>query len=116
MLQKKHAPLTTQLLNTLEQPLDEQPNCLQEASTAKGRLQAAGLPTPSWRDAAAGVEAPQPNDPEAGEWRHGWQFHASIKLEHQYRDSVVLPLASSRRKALIRSQSGHAAGKWLDIT
>ena len=26
---------------------------------------------------------------------------------------MVLPLATPKRKALIRSQSGHAAGKWL---
>lgn len=114
VLQEKHPRLTQHLLETLEKPLDEQPNCLQEASAAKSRLQAAGFRNAlSWRNAAGGVEAPQPQDAEVGEWRHGWQYHASLVLENYQRDSVVMPQASRQQQALLRSQAGHAAGKWL---
>ena len=114
VLKEKRPALADQLLRKLDLPEDAQPACLREATAARQTLLDNGYPeAPTWRQAADGVVAPQPQDAEAGEWPHGWQFHASSALELTYRNNVVLPLANPQRQALIRSQSGHAAGKWL---
>ena len=114
VLKEKRPALAELLLSKLDLPADQQPRCLLEATAARNTLLANGYPeAPTWRQAADGAVAPQPQNAEAGEWPHGWQFHASSALEHTYRNNVVLHLASPKRKALIRSQSGHAAGKWL---
>ena len=115
VLKEKRPALAERLLSLLDRPPAEQPACLREASEARQRLRDAGYEElPSWRQAADGtVVPPQPRDAEAGEWPHGWQFHGSSVLEHQYRTTVILPSATPQRQALIGSQSGYAAGKWL---
>ena len=50
---------------------------------------------PSWQDAVQGVEAPYPDNPDAGEWKRGWQFHACSAREHHFLEHV-LKLAPSR--------------------
>ena len=118
VLKEKRPALAERFLGQLERPAEEQPACMREATEARRRLQAAGFEEmPSWREAAEGTVTPsQPRDTEAGEWPHGWQFHASSVLEHNYRTIVILPPATPQRQALIRSQSGYAAGKWLTTT
>ena len=72
VLRTKNPNLATRFLNLLERPLEEQPRCLQEATTARAILRDRGYTTlPTWREAVAGAEAPQPTDAEMGEWSHG---------------------------------------------
>jgi len=114
VLKDKRPGLARQLLEELDKPTEAQPPCLREASTARSLLIARGYRAPpTWREAANGTVAPQPQNAEAGEFPHGWQFHAGSALERDYRNRVVLPSATPQRQALLRSQSGHAAGKWL---
>ena len=53
------------------------------------------------------------DEPEPGEWRHGWQFHASSVREHHFRTHVLLPRLPRSCCALLRSSSGPGAGHWL---
>ena len=43
--------------------------------------------------------APQPVDPEVGEWTHGWQFHASVARDTLFATSVHLPPLSTNHQA-----------------
>ena len=114
VLRKMQPRLTDSLLHRLEEPPELQPRALRQATAAQRLLTAQGYENlPSWREAARGLEAPQALDADSGEWRHGWQYHGSSVLERHTRNTVVLPTATPTRRALIRSQSGHAAGKWL---
>ena len=114
VLHKMQPALAAHWVHRLDEPAEEQPRALREATTAKQQLANSGYDgMPTWRDAVNGLEAPQAEDAESGEWHRGWQFHGSSALEHYTRSTVVLPGATPTRQALIRSQSGHAAGKWL---
>ena len=114
VLQVKQPALAEYLLEALHREPELQPAALREANDCKNRLATLGfVGLPTWHNAAAGLEAPQPTDAEMGEWRHGWQFHASCVLERNHKQNAVLPRANPQRQALLRSQSGVAAGKWL---
>ena len=42
---------------------------------------------PTWHDASLGVEAPYAVNIDAGEWRHGWQYHACSARESYFPDT-----------------------------
>ena len=67
---------------------------------------------PSWRDLLDGVQPPKAENPEPGEWAHGWQFYAADVLE-QAAFSVLLENASVANRAELRSQGGQGASAWL---
>ena len=118
VLKDKRPALAEMLLSQLDRPAEAQPACLREATEAKELLLACGQEgQPTWRQAAEGLVAPpQPEDAEAGEWRHGWQFTACAVLETYTRHNEILPMATPQQQAVIRSQSGPSAGKWLTTT
>ena len=57
--------------------------------------------------------APQPVDPEVGEWTHGWQFHASVARDTLFATSAHLPLLSTDHQVLRASQRGPCASRHL---
>ena len=100
----------------LEQASAEQPSaaCIQELQSAQQKLteeRCADMPT--WQEASQGVAAPYAEDIDAGEWRRGWQYHASSAREHHFSDHVVLPASCPSRRAMLLSQSGPGAGRWM---
>ena len=47
---------------------------------------------------------------EPGDFQHGWQYFAASARETHFRDNSIFPNLSPSRQALLRSQSGPAAG------
>ena len=73
---------------------------------------------PSWaslanRTAEPQVDLPGEEDqPEPGEWRHGWQFWLSNALEKEAQGQL-LAASSPADGAMLHSQSGQHAADWL---
>ena len=89
-------------------------DCVLELLAAKRTLEEEGCTQmPSWEEAALGAAAPYEDNPDAGEWRRGWQYHASSAREHHFLRRVVVPSSSRSRRALLLSQAGRGAGRWL---
>ena len=65
------------------------------------------------RSSTGGKSTLYPEDLDAGEWRRGWQYHASSARELHFSERVVLPASSRSRRAMLLSQSGRGAGRWL---
>ena len=87
--------------------------CIRELLGAKQTLEDEGCSRmPSWEEAAQGAKAPYPEDLDAGEWRRGWQYHASSARELHFSERVVLPASSRSRRAMLLSGSGRGAGRW----
>ena len=63
------------------------------------------------RFSVADFRAPQPVDPEVGEWTHGWQFHSSVARDTLFATSVHLPPLSTDHRALRASQRGPCASR-----
>ena len=74
-----------------------------------------GFDVPSWADLAAGVRPNLRNaeDVEPASFRTGWQHEAAARMEWQHRERVVKPVLSESAWALLRAQSGPAAGMSL---
>jgi hypothetical protein len=100
--------------------------CLVAAELASKQCRDHGFSNmPLWVDLAAGLRPPEPQDTGValGEWRHGWQFHASDsaeKLELQLlMQALALPStrsnAASPGKARLHSCMGPFASVWLTI-
>ena len=98
------------------------PASLVAAVTAGNLLDAAGMrERPSWDGLSNGARprAPDPEEVQAGEWQHGWQFWASNALEQQEHTNLLGALAGSSRagplpgRARLRSCAGPHAGAWL---
>ena len=67
----------TQLLQEVEGPLSRA-QCVREAQYVAAMLAVEGM-EPQWsKFSDPDFRAPQPVDPEVGEWTHGWQFHAFV--------------------------------------
>ena len=85
-------------------------NCA--SSRMGGRFTSVGRSQTSWSALTAGLR-PAPREPEfhePGGPRAGWQHEAANRVERQFRATSVLPLLSPSRRAMLRSQSGPAAG------
>ena len=96
------------------------PSCLAEVEEARRLLKQEGLGSPesecacpSWTDLETGTRPPQPHNNEPGEWAHGWQFFASRVRDIKYRDFELIPHLPKRAQAMVLSQGGRYAGKFL---
>ena len=91
--------LCARVSHVCTQLLEELPSraqCVREAQDAATVLAREGTEVPEWsRFTAADFRAPQPVDPEVGEWTHGWQFHVSIARNTLFATSVHLPPLST---------------------
>jgi hypothetical protein len=69
---------------------------------------------PTWNALLQGRRPPQedPDDLEPGEWRKGWQFHASNAREQHALHSLRQALTSSG-SARLRSCAGPNAARWM---
>ena len=109
---KRYPAMTRDLLYHLENPASA-PHALAVAATIREDLVNSCYPEcPTWQEIATGVRPPQNTENEAGEWAHGWQFHACSRLELAHRNDVINSMSSSQL-ALLRSQSGPGAGNHL---
>ena len=83
-------------------------NCLTEVLEAARTLSNEGFKLPTYVDLAerAKPAAPDPQELDPGEWRHGWQYHASSAREADHRRNRVLPRLTTPERALLRSQAG----------
>ena len=98
--------------------------CLMEAELAGKWCSGQGWRArPLWVDLAAGLRPPS-NDSTGqalGEWRHGWQFHASEAVSQRSREVLIHELsgptyrsnAATPGKARLRSCSGPFSSTWL---
>ena len=72
------------ILRQEEEPIDE--------ADAVQVLQREDYATPEWtRFREANFRPPPPADREAGEWEHGWQFHACAARDNHFAAHVRLP-------------------------
>ena len=120
MIRQRHPDTAVQILQHLSNTTDATPQIFQDLNAAREVLVQEGFRAPTWEEAAAGIRAPAPtgSDAEAshagqfepGEWQHGWQYRAATSREHHYRDASLMPRMSRAGRALLRSQSGPAAG------
>ena len=72
-------------------------------SSVLGCISAAGM-RPNLRNA---------EDVEPASFRTGWQHEAAARMEWQHRERVLKPVLSDSARALLRAQSGPAAGMSL---
>ena len=90
---------------------------LQAAEEAGRLLDAEGFARPGWRALLHNERPSREMYPEthaeAGEWAHGWQFYVCSKLNHNFREQVILPNMRAPEAAMLRSTSGDKAGYWL---
>ena len=94
------------------------PSCLAEAEEARRLLVSEGFSEcPSWDELLRGKRPPvvSPIQREVGEWAHGWQFYASRTREQRCLEFHVRPNLSRSDLALLRSQSGMHAGRFLRV-
>ena len=98
----------------LEAELGEATHCLAEAANARRLLLDRGWShCPTWRAILEGVRPALAANPGAGDWPHGWQYHASRTLTEHSRERLVMPSLPPSSRALLRSQAGPHAGAWL---
>lgn len=92
--------------------LEAVPAGLVELQAAKRNLDDGGaVDLPSWVDAVQGARAPYPEDVDAGEWKRGWQYHASSARENHFSQRVVAVKTFSPGSS--SSQTGRGAGRFL---
>ena len=90
--------------------------CLEELVAARDTLFQDGYSAcPSWQELWEGARPQPPDHTEPGEWRHGWQFHASIARETRFRAQTVLPSMSYADQAWLESRSGRCSGRHLTM-
>ena len=77
--------------------------CVREAQDAAAMLAVEGMEVPEWsKFSDPDFRAPQPVDPEVGEWTHGWQLLATTL----FATSAHMPPLSTDHQALRASQRG----------
>ena len=85
------------------------PACLRATEESRSLLVAEGWSEPpAWDELARGAApraAEADADIELGEWRHGWQRHASRTRNLFFRDHVLLPSLPPAYRAMLRSQA-----------
>ena len=90
---------------------------LRAVADSRELLQAEGWEAcPSWRAILQGARPVPPKHAGPGDWPHGWQFMAVLRVAHPqpyFRDIVLLPAMTPSARALVRSQAGPHAGSWL---
>ena len=89
---------------------------VREAAEAAELLSHEGFDVPAWdnfRDPE--FKPPQPENAEPGEWKHGWQFHASAARDSHFAASAHLPLLSPPLRCLRTSQCGPCASRHFTV-
>ena len=100
------------------------PECLIEAELCGKFCAAQGWRSrPLWIDIAAGLRPPEPSsaDIALGEWKHGWQFHASDALAKSSLEVLKRSLsapsyrsnAATPGKSRLRSCTGPFSSTWM---
>ncbi|CAK0891747.1 unnamed protein product [Prorocentrum cordatum] len=69
---------------------------------------------PTWQEVWDGAR-PEQTEPKPGEWKHGWQYHASAARERRYREEVVLPSLTDDQQWMLDSQGGRCGGRHLAL-
>ena len=124
MIHQRHPELAVRIVETLEQPGESVPACLQELLQSETLLQSDGMHcVASWRDlllqagrsrgGAGGTDPPNSHDESEG-WVRGSQRRAMLARGRAELDSLWHNLDRTSR-ALLLSQSGPLAGKVLTV-
>ena len=81
VLQHKSPRLASMIAHALESNT-QVASCFREVQQCREHLMSRGFRAcPSWQELARGVRPEVVSTHEPGEWKHGWQYHASIRLE-----------------------------------
>ena len=92
---------------------------LRDAAAAVATLTQEGHDCPSWTDIATGRVVPdQAEDPDGGEFTHGWQFKASRAREQHAKAAIIADLTrqgrdGERHLAMLRQHEAKCSGAWL---
>ena len=123
VLAKRQPDLAQSIVNSLDggDSAASQPGSLQELCMARAEAEAAGCTAlPPWSAQVQTPRAAPPmesgedaDDADPGEFRRGWQHHISSILETRFRNVDVLPTLPADAQAMLRSQSGPGAARWL---
>ena len=111
MISKRHPPVAGIFVHQLARRTES--FHLRSAATAAAQLSSLeGFETPSWAELAAGVRPPLRNieDFEPAGHRTGWQHEAAARTEWAFREQDLIHRMGEQARALLRSQSGPAAG------
>ena len=113
VMASKAPTFATAFTHLLAEAIDIPP-CFQEAADSLSLLQGEGFNTcPDWHSLLSGARPPLQLQAELGEFPHGWQFHACSVRETYFKEHVLMPTLLEPHRAMLRSQSGPSAGKWL---
>ncbi|CAK0876826.1 unnamed protein product, partial [Prorocentrum cordatum] len=115
MLRQRNPTAATELTAALRAGTGAAASCLQEAERARAPAARDGFATcPTWQEVWDGAR-PEQTEPEPGEWKHGWQYHASAARERRYREEVVLPSLTDDQQWMLDSQGGRCGGRHLAL-
>jgi hypothetical protein len=68
---------------------------------------------PTGEETRLGTRPPENEEREAGEWSHGWQYHASVAVEKRFVQRDLLSHLEQSQRTMLLSQSGPNAGRFL---
>ena len=111
MIHQRHPGVATRIVHALAQEVDSP--VLGAVRRAAQELEGvSGFVVPSWPALTAGLRPPprEPEFHEPGGPRARWQHEAASRAERQFRTTSVLQQLSPSKRAMLRSQSGPAAG------
>ena len=112
VIAKRHRPTANRIVADLDRDEPES-TTLAEVKRWRETLITHGFDDcPTWRGLLAGERTPPPPNPEADEWKHGWQFYSTDAIENAYQSGVVQNMDPSTQ-ALFLSQGGPGGGRWL---
>ncbi|CAK0827030.1 unnamed protein product, partial [Prorocentrum cordatum] len=115
MLRQRNPTAATELTAALRAGTGAAASCLQEAERARAAAARDGFATcPTWPEVWDGAR-PEQTEPEPGEWKHGWPYHASAARERRYREEVVLPSLTDDQQWMLDSQGGRCGGRHLAL-
>ena len=116
MLRQRSPRVAAGLLRRLEDEDVQGIQCFEDLAAARAAIVAEGFDAcPTWREIWDGARPKPPVDAEPGEWRHGWQFHASSAREKWHRQHQVRPMLDAAGAVLLDSQSGRCSGRHLTL-
>ncbi len=107
--------LAAQVVADLGRSSGPEVSCLREVAQARNRLVEIGAEhVPSWQEAVAGCEPPQPESTADSdlEFARGWQRYASSVRETFFTERVLRPICEPPQRAMLFSQ-GATGGAWL---
>ena len=120
VMQKKNPEFAHRIVTALtdsshnDQILNQLPPALKELESTRRFLADRGFEKcPTWQEISTGAEVPENRDREAGEWAHGWQFHASEAVEKNFVQCGILPNMSTPQRTMLLSQSGPNTSRFL---